>query len=154
MMASVAFVLLIACANVANLLLARAAVRSKEMAVRVAMGASGWRVVRQMLTESVIIAITGATLGIGFAYAFLQWIKANLLGGIPFWMQFRIDGQVLAFTIAVAVVTACVFGLVPALQAARPDLVNTLRDGGGRGSSARRRHQRLRSRRLTRERAL
>ncbi len=145
MMASVAFVLLIACANVANLLLARAAVRSKEMAVRVAMGASGWRVVRQMLTESVIIAVAGAALGIGFAYAFLQWIKANLLGGIPFWMQFRIDGQVLVFTIAVAVVTAFVFGLVPALQAARPDLVNTLRDAGGRGSSASRGHQRLRS---------
>jgi putative ABC transport system permease protein len=145
MMASVAFVLLIACANVANLLLARAAVRSKEMAVRVAMGASSWRVVRQMLTESVIIALAGATLGIGFAYAFLQWIKANLLGGIPFWMQFRIDGHVLAFTIAVAVLTAFVFGLVPALQAARPDLVNTLRDAGGRGSSASRGHQRLRS---------
>ena len=145
MMASVAFVLLIACANVANLLLARAAVRSKEIAVRIAMGASGWRVVRQMLTESLIIALAGATLGIGIAYAMLQWIKANLLGGIPFWMQFRIDWQVLVFTVAVAVVTAFVFGLVPALQAARPNLVNTLRDAGARGSSAGRGHQRLRS---------
>ena len=145
MMASVAFVLLIACANVANLLLARAAVRSKEIAVRIAMGASGWRVVRQMLTESLIIALAGATLGIGIAYGMLQWIKANLLGGIPFWMQFRIDWQVLAFTAAVAVVTAFVFGLVPALQAARPNLVNTLRDAGARGSSAGRGHQRLRS---------
>jgi len=145
MMASVAFVLLIACANVANLLLARAAVRSKEIAVRIAMGASGWRVVRQMLTESLIIALAGATLGIGIAYGMLQWIKANLLGGIPFWMQFRIDWQVLAFTATVAVVTAFVFGLVPALQAARPNLVNTLRDAGARGSSAGRGHQRLRS---------
>ncbi len=145
MMASVGFVLLIACANVANLMLARAAVRSKEMAVRVAMGASVGRVIRQMLTESLLIAITGATLGIGIAYAFLQWIKANLLGGIPFWMQFRIDAQVLAFTVAVAVVTAVVFGLVPAFQAARPNLVNTLRDAGARGSSASRGHQRLRS---------
>jgi putative ABC transport system permease protein len=145
MMASVAFVLLIACANVANLLLARAAVRGKEMAVRVAMGASAGRVIRQMLTESVIIALAGATLGIGIAYAFLQWIKANLLAGIPFWMQFRIDGWVLVFTVAVAVLTAFVFGLVPALQAARPNLVNTLRDAGGRGASASRGHQRLRS---------
>ena len=145
MMASVGFVLLIACANVANLMLARAAVRSKEMAVRVAMGASGWQVVRQMLSESLLIALAGATLGIGFAYGLLQWIKANLLGGIPFWMQFRIDWQVLAFTIEVAVVTAFVFGLVPALQAARPNLVDTLRDAGARGSSAGRGRQRLRS---------
>ena len=145
MMASVAFVLLIACANVANLLLARAAARSKEMAVRVAMGASSWRVVRQMLTESVIIALAGAALGIGFAYGFLQWIKANILGGIPFWMQFRIDWQVLVFTVGVAVATAFLFGLVPALQAARPNLVETLRDAGARGSSAGRGRQRLRS---------
>jgi putative ABC transport system permease protein len=145
MMASVAFVLLIACANVANLLLARAAVRMKEMAVRVAMGASASRVIRQMLTESVILALAGATLGIAFAYAFLQWIKANLLAGIPFWMQFTIDWQVLVFTVGVAVVTAFVFGLVPALQAARPNLTNALRDAGGRGTSASRGHQRLRS---------
>jgi putative ABC transport system permease protein len=145
MMASVAFVLLIACANVANLLLARAAVRSKEMAVRLAMGASSWQVTRQMLTESVIIALAGAALGVGFAYGFLQWIKANLLAGIPFWMQFRIDWQVLVFTVAVAVATAFLFGLVPALQASRPNLVSTLRDAGARGSSAGRGRQRLRS---------
>src|SRR5687768_747919 len=145
MMASVAFVLLIACANVANLLLARAAVRSKEMAVRVAMGAGSWQVIRQMLTESVIIALAGAALGVGFAYGFLQWIKANLLAGIPFWMQFRIDAQVLVFAVGVAALTAILFGLVPALQAARPDLVNTLRDAGGRGASASKARQRLRS---------
>lgn len=145
MMASVAFVLLIACANVANLLLARAAVRTKEMAVRVAMGADAWRVIRQMLTESILVALTGATLGVAFAYAFLQWIKAHILGGIPFWMKFTIDLPVLAFTIGVAVGTGLLFGLVPALQAARPNLNETLRDAGGRGASAGRARQRLRN---------
>jgi putative ABC transport system permease protein len=145
MMASVAFVLLIACANVANLLLARAAARQKEMAVRVALGANSWRVVRQMLTESVVVALLGAGLGVAFAYAFLQWIKANILGGVPFWMKFTIDGQVLLFTIAVAVVTGFLFGLVPAVQSARPNLNETLRDAGARGSSAGRGKQRLRS---------
>ncbi|HEY4306190.1 MAG TPA: ABC transporter permease [Gemmatimonadaceae bacterium] len=145
MTASVAFVLLIACANVANLLLARAAVRQKEMAVRVALGADAWRVVRQLLTESILVALTGATFGIAFAYAFLQWIKASILGGIPFWMQFTIDWQVLVFTVAVAVVTGLLFGLVPALQSAKPNLNETLRDAGARGSSAGRARQRLRS---------
>lgn len=145
MTASVAFVLLIACANVANLLLARSAARSKEMAVRVALGADSWRVVRQMLTESIVVALVGATLGIAFAYAFLQWIKANILGGVPFWMNFTIDGQVLLFTTAVAVATGLLFGLVPALQSARPNLNETLRDAGARGSSAGRSRQRLRS---------
>jgi putative ABC transport system permease protein len=145
MMASVAFVLLIACANVANLLLARAAARTKEMAVRVALGANGWRVIRQMLTESVLVALAGAVLGIGFAYLLLRWIKASLLNGIPFWMQFTIDGQVLAFTIAIAVATGLLFGLVPALQSAKPNLNETLRDAGARGASAGRARQRLRS---------
>ncbi|HEY9230433.1 MAG TPA: ABC transporter permease, partial [Gemmatimonadaceae bacterium] len=122
MTASVAFVLLIACANVANLLLARSAARSKEMAVRVALGADGWRVIRQLLTESILVALVGAVLGIVFAYGFLQWIKANILGGIPFWMKFTIDAQVLLFTTAVAVATGVIFGLVPALQSARPNL--------------------------------
>jgi putative ABC transport system permease protein len=138
-------VLLIACANVANLLLARASARSKEMAVRIALGANGWRVIRQLLTESILVALIGATLGIAFAYAFLQWIKANILGGMPFWMKFTIDGPVLLFTTAVAVATGLLFGLVPAIQSARPNLNETLRDSGARGSSAGRSRQRLRS---------
>jgi putative ABC transport system permease protein len=145
MMASVAFVLLIACANVANLLLARATARSKEMAVRIALGANAWRVVRQLLTESILVALVGAALGVAFAYAFLQWIKANILGGMPFWMKFTIDGPVLLFTVVVAVTTGLLFGLVPALQSARPNLNETLRDSGARGTSAGRVRQRLRS---------
>jgi putative ABC transport system permease protein len=145
MTASAAFVLLIACANVANLLLARAAARQKEMAVRVALGANSWRVVRQMLTESILVSLIGASLGVAFAYAFLQWIKASILGGVPFWMQFTIDAPVLLFTVAIAVATGVIFGLVPALQSARPNLTETLRDAGARGSSAGRSRQRLRS---------
>ncbi len=145
MMASVGLVLLIACANVANLLLARASARSKEMAVRVALGAETWRVMRQLLTESVLVALAGATLGIAFAYALLQWIKASLLNGIPFWMRFTIDGQVLLFTVAVGVVTGLLFGVVPAVQSSNPNLNETLRDSGARGASAGRSRQRLRS---------
>ena len=140
-----AFVLLIACANVANLMLARAAARSKEMAVRVALGANRSRIVRQLLTESILIALVGATLGIGFAYAFLQWIKANIPVSMPFWMTFTIDGWVLAFTVSVAIGTGILFGLAPAVQAARPNLNETLRDSGARGTSAGRVRQRLRS---------
>jgi putative ABC transport system permease protein len=145
MMGSVAFVLLIACANVANLLLARASARSKEMAVRIALGANGWRVVRQLLTESILVALVGAALGAAFAYAFLQWIKANILGGLAFWIKFTIDGPVLLFTVMVAVTTGLLFGLAPAIQSARPNLNETLRDSGARGTSAGRVRQRLRS---------
>ncbi len=145
MMASVGFVLLIACANVANLLLARATARSKEMAVRVALGANGWHIVRQLLTESILVALIGAGFGVAFAYAFLQWIKANILETIPFWMKFTIDGHVLLFTAGVAVLTGIVFGLAPALQAARPNLNETLRDAGARGTSVGRARQRLRN---------
>jgi putative ABC transport system permease protein len=144
LMASVAFVLLIACANVANLLLARTASRSREMAVRVALGADRWRIVRQLLTESVVVALAGASLGIVLAWAFLQWIRASILGGVPFWMRFTIDGQVLLFTAAVAVGTAILFGLAPAIQSARPNLNETLRDAGARGATAGRARQRLR----------
>lgn len=145
MMASVVFVLLIACANVANLLLARTASRSREIAVRVALGADRWRIVRQLLTESVVVAFTGAALGIAMAWAFLQWIKASILGGVPFWMRFTIDGPVLLFTIAVATGTALLFGLAPAIQSARPNLNETLRDAGARGATAGRSRQRLRA---------
>ena len=145
MMASVAFVLLIACANVANLLLARASARAKEMSVRIALGADSGRVLRQMLTESVVLGLVGGVLGIAFAYAFLRWINANIITTRPIWMHFSIDWQVLAFTLALAVATGLLFGFVPALQAAKPNLNEALRDAGARGSSAGRSRQRLRA---------
>jgi putative ABC transport system permease protein len=145
MMASVAFVLLIACANVANLLLARASARAKEMGVRVALGADGGRILRQLLTESVVLGLFGGVAGVAFAYAFLRWINANIVTTRPIWMQFRIDGEVLIFTLALAIATGLLFGLVPALQAAKPNLNETLRDAGARGSSAGRSWQRLRA---------
>src|SRR6185436_20148389 len=95
--------------------------------------------------ESVVIALVGGVLGIAFAYAFLQWIKANIPPGLPFWMKFTIDGWVLLFTVTVAVGTGLLFGLAPAIQAARPNLNETLRDAGARGTSAGRSRQRLRS---------
>jgi putative ABC transport system permease protein len=88
--------------------------------------------------------LIGATLGVAFAYAFLQWIKAHIVG-TPFWMRFTIDGQVLLFTMAVAIATGLLFGLVPAIQSASPNLNETLRDGGSRGTSAGRARQRFRS---------
>ncbi len=139
LMASVAFVLLIACANVANLLLARTASRAREIAVRVALGADRWRIVRQLLTESVLIALIGATLGIAMAWGFLQWIKASILGGIPFWMQFTVDGPVLLFTGAVAVGTALLFGLCTGDPVGTPQ---PQRNAAGRGRARRDRRPR------------
>ena len=141
---SVGLVLLIACANVANLMLARAAGREREMAVRTALGAARARIVRQLLTESVLLGIVGAAAGALIAVWALEGIKTGLLpGDLPYWWRFDVDGRVLAFTAAVAVLTGVLFGLAPALQGARANLTVTLREGG-RGASGGRRQHRLR----------
>jgi putative ABC transport system permease protein len=143
LLGAVAFVLLIACVNVANLLLARAALRQRELAVRTAIGASRSRIVTQLLVESVIRALAGGAVGVAIAYASLAVFRAYLPARLPRFEEVQLDGRVLLFVLVVSLVTAIVFGLIPALRASRADMVSTLREGG-RGLAGSMRHDRLR----------
>jgi predicted permease len=128
-------VLLIACGNVANLLLARGAARSKELAIRTAIGAGRGRIVRQLLTESLVLSLFATVLGLGLAWLGVHVIIGAAPPTIPRLSATRIDGGVLLFALALAIVSSMIFGLVPALRAARSDLQSSLRDGG-RGAIA------------------
>jgi predicted permease len=142
MMGAVSFVLLIACANVANLLLARSAHRAREMAVRVSLGATRWVLVRQLLIESVMLGLASGAFGLLLSLAGVRLFDRAVSNvGKPYWIQFTIDGTVLAFLMAVCVATGLLFGLAPALQVSRANMNELLKEtgrGGGTGVRARR----------------
>ena len=141
LLAAVGFVLLIACANVANLILARSTGRAREFAIRSVLGATQTRVVRQLLTESVLLAIAGGGLGLFLASIGTTAALAVLPQALPRQNDVRIDPRVLLFTLAISIVTGVLFGLAPSLKTSRPDPHETLKEGGRGGSGARHRRQ-------------
>lgn len=144
LLGAVSLVLLIACANVANLLLARAAGRGRELAIRRALGASRWRLVRQLLVESFILSLLGGVGGVLFAVWCLDGLLAFLPSGVPRAETIQIDGWVLAFALGVASLSGLVFGLLPAVHSSKPDLSASLKEGD-RSASAGRGGRRVRS---------
>ena len=130
LMGAVTFVLLIACANVANLLLVRAAARERELAIRAALGSTPWLIIRQLLSESLVLALGGAALGLAMAWAGIRVLVALAPANLPRLGDVNIDLVVLGFTTLAALVAAALFGMVPALRASRPDLADVLRAAG------------------------
>jgi putative ABC transport system permease protein len=143
LLGAVGFVLLIACGNVVNLLLSRALSRDREMAVRIALGASRSHILGQLLTESALLSLGAAGFGLGLAYWWMKLLRALIGVELPQWMVIELDGRVLAFTLAVSVIAGLISGLAPALQLSRPSVAESLQESG-RGSSSGRRVGRLR----------
>jgi predicted permease len=130
MLAAVGFVLLIACANVANMMLTRALGRQREMSIRAALGASRWRVMREQLTESLILSVFGGALGLGLAAIGVHWFDLSTQNvGKPYWIQFTMDWKVFAYFAALCIVSGLLFGMAPAWRASRVDLTEVLKEG-------------------------
>jgi predicted permease len=142
--AAVGAILLIACVNLSNLMLARAAGRSKEFAMRSALGASRARIVRQLLTESMMLSLAGAVVGLGLAMVLVAWLAHQGAIALPLLSTLRIDGDALGWTVLIAVFAATFFGLIPGLRIAGSNLQETLKDTGA-GSGQGRKHERLRA---------
>ena len=139
LLGAVGFVLLIACANVASLLLTRSIARQKEVAIRSALGASRWRVIRQLLTESLLLSLAGGIAGLLIAYwsvpALVSVLPQSQLSAMPFLTSLRIDTGILAFSVALSLLTGLIFGLAPALQSSKLDLNEALKEGGRQTSA-------------------
>jgi predicted permease len=141
LLGAVGFVLLVACANVANLLLARASARHEELAVRAALGDGRGRLIRQLMTESAVLGVAGGTAGLALAYAATKALVAAQPGDIPRLQEVGVDATVVAFTFAIAVGTSLLFGVLPALQATGRTLTQALREGGRSGGAGRAGHR-------------
>ena len=136
LMYAVGGMLLIGCANIANLSLARGVTREREVSVRASLGAGRWRLVRQFLTENVVLSLMGGILGVGVGYGAMIWLKSLVPPNtLPQEAVVSLDARVLLFTFGVSVFVGILFGLVPALQATKPDLAAAMKEGG-RGSTA------------------
>ena len=133
-MGAVLFVHLIACSNVANLLLARGATRGKEIGIRLALGANRGQIVRQLLTESLVIGLAGSALGLIFAVWGVDLMLSALPNEVPYWIHFDFDWRVFSFALGIGAISSVLFGLLPALQSSRPHLVDALKEGGRTGS--------------------